>query len=61
MFANEWNKFQQKEAAFRMAIKQFDSAKAEAWEKAYKQIYTEKYHGAGEDNGSKHLIITPEA
>ena len=47
-------------ASFRAAMNQFDSAKAEAWEKAYSQIYTEKYHGAGEEKGSNYLIITPE-
>jgi hypothetical protein len=39
---------------------QFDSAKAEAWDKAYRKLHTEKYGGAGEDKGSNYLIITPE-
>jgi hypothetical protein len=60
MFAEKWNEFQQKTASFKMAMGQFDSAKAEAWDKAYGQLHSEKYHGAGEDKGSNYLIITPE-
>lgn len=60
MFINSYREFQQKDATFRRAMKEFDSAKAEAWEGAYKKVYIEKYHGAGEDKGSNYLIITPE-
>jgi len=60
MFINSYREFQQKDATFRWAMKEFDSAKAEAWEEAYKRLYIEKYYGAGEDKGSNYLIITPE-
>lgn len=60
MFTARYNEFKLKESAFIQVMKNFDSSKADTWEKAYSQLYKEKYYGDGEDKGSTCLIIVPE-